>query len=273
MKKKILIIVSIVVFLALCVVNATLINTKQLSIREETLQNKKIDKSFDNFVIAFFSDLYLDKADDQILDKTVNSINKYSPDVIIFGGDIAFNINSLNQENTIEKLASLNAKYGKYAVLGENDNEASKQILVSSGFKILDNNSVQLYLDKTNYINIVGLENMINGSPNISDAFNNVNSNHLVVSICHTPDIAYRMNNGKTDLLLSGHSLGGEIYLPIINNFTREKGAENYFHGIYNLGNTIVDVSNGVGLKNKSARLFADAEVVIYKLKAEVISD
>ena len=68
--------------------------------------------------------------------------------------------------------------------------------------------------------------------------------------------------------MLSGHSLGGQVYIPLINLFYRPEGAINYYHGKYNNGNTILDITNGIGTINKNIRLFADAEIVTYKLKS-----
>lgn len=267
MKKKIIIVVSIVTLIALCLINVFIINQKQLKIRQVTIESEKIDPSFDNYVIAFFSDTYFDRVDSSILEKVISSINTYSPDVVIFGGDLIENSTNIKRSELVEQLNMLKSKNGKYAVLGENDKNFSKKILVDSGFKILDNSSVQIYSNSNELINIVGLENMINAKPNASNAYSKVSSNHFVFTVCHTPDIVTTLPTNKTDYFVGGHSLGGEIYLPIINNLLREKGAENYYRGSYTLDNTTVDVTNGVGHKNKSVRLLADAEIVIYKLK------
>lgn len=267
MKKKIIIVVISLVLIAGCIINSLVINTKQLNVRQVTIENEKIDPSFNNFVIAYFSDTYLDKADSSLIDKVVKDINDYSPDVVIFGGDLANDYLAIDENQIIEKLSSINSQYGKYAVLGENDISQTITILENAGFKVLDNNSNQIYLNKNEFINIVGINNMINGDIDIDKAYEKVNSNHFTLAICHTPDIALSLPEDKTNYLLAGHSLGGEVYIPLINNFLREEGSENYYHGTYDNGSFVVDVTNGVGLKNKSARFLADAEVVIYKLK------
>lgn len=266
-KKNIFIFITVISLILLCLVNMFVINQKQLKVRQVTIEKENIDPSFNNFVIAYFSDTYFDKADSNMLELVANKINAYSPDVVIFGGDLVEDGSKVNKQNIIEELSSINSAYGKFAILGENDNNFAKGILESSGFKVLSNDSNQIYMNSKEFINIVGIDNMVNASPNIEEAYEKVISSHFTFSVCHTPDIINSIPSGKTDFLACGHSLGGEVYLPIINNFVREKGAESYYHGTYDINGTIVDVTNGIGHKNKSARLLADAEIVIYKLK------
>ena len=66
--------------------------------------------------------------------------------------------------------------------------------------------------------------------------------------------------------MLSGHSLGGQIYLPIISLFTRNEGCKKYYTGKITKNGKTLDITNGVGRIHNNARFLADSEIVLYRL-------
>ena len=262
---------SILIVLALLLINAFMINPHQIQVREEVIKSTKIDDKADGLLIAFFSDLHYGhnfKEDD--LDKLVSKMNAFSPDIIIFGGDLLSDMESGDLEVLKEGLGSLKAGYGKYAVLGDKDvlNAQSEDILRETNFTILQNKNEKIYVDGA-FINIVGVDPSVNGDPDTVIAYEGVNPVYYTFAVSHCPDIASTLQLDKTDYILSGHSLGGPVYLPVINYFYRPLGAEKWFHGKNWVSGTKLDISNGAGTINKDIRLFADAEIVLYKLKKQ----
>ena len=112
---------------------------------------------------------------------------------------------------------------------------------------------------------MIGL-NSLSSILNVSDAFVDVSNGYTIV-VSHEPD-TYDYINYNFDYLLAGHSLGGETYIPLINVFYRPFGANNYYHGKYYKEDNTIDVTNGLGLKEKTARFLADSEIVFYKLSS-----
>lgn len=262
MKQKILLILGIIVLLtSLIVFNAKVVNVKQLHTRQVTISSNKIDENLDGLIIAYFADLeYGDNVDEDLLDKTINTINDYDPDIIIFGGDL---INGSLNDGQIDYLttclASLNARLGKFYVHGVHDNyELVDSIFENAKFKLINNETISIY-NKTSHINLVGL------SPLTSDGFNNDSSYTFVIS--HSPDTFELVINKQFDYFLAGQSHGGQVYLPIISLFNRETGCESNFKGKTTKNNKTLDITNGIGTSKTKARLFANSEIVIYKLK------
>lgn len=247
--------------------------------RQELVSSTKIPSALDNLQILILSDIHYNQfMDAERFQTVVDKINKANPDVIIFLGDLFDN----PQENypseeviaaITAQLNSLDAPLGKFAVLGEQDavtleiKDLVKGILYNSNFEVLENSSVHLYNNSSSYIQLVGLENEINGIPNIEGAFQNVDNEHYTIVLCHTPDTANSIPTATADLILSGHSHGGQIYIPIIGPFETIPYAEIYNHGKYHLDQTILDVVGGLGTTKIDARVFAQAEIVVYTLK------
>ena len=70
-----------------------------------------------------------------------------------------------------------------------------------------------------------------------------------------------------TNLFLTGHSHGGQIYW-LFGAYYTPAGAEQYFRGKSEVSNSFtLDITNGVGTTGKDVRFLANAEIVSYKLK------
>ena len=275
-KKWIIIIVSISLLLALMMYKVLYINPHNILIREEIIKSDKLNSQNDELIIVFFSDTHLigyTNNDDLI--KTCELINSVKADAVLFGGDLIDEfsqkgVNDDNRANIIDNLSKIDARLGKFAVLGDHDNNKDeiKQILTDSGFEIITNTNKQIYYDSNAYFNLIGIDSLVNGSPNISSAYEGVTSDAYTIVLTHTPDIFSDLYLNQTDLVLAGHSHGGQIYIPFFEMFYRVEGSKEYSHGKHYKGGATLDITNGVGLTNKSTRLNADAEVVFYKLQS-----
>lgn len=263
-KKLILLIICLILCITLCIYNACIINPKQLKVRAETIVTDKIDSSFDGTLIVFFSDLYYE--DENRLKLISELINNADPDLVIFGGDL---LKQNDSDTVIKYLKSINSHYGKYAVYGETDYkniDTVNRIYEESDFEVLCNKGIRIFNENGEYFNLVGLDSL-SSNQNYTLAFDGISSANYTFVVAHEPD-SFDKISYSFDYMLSGHSLGGEVYLPLINVFNRPYGAINYYHGKTNSSNKILDITNGVGSKEKSARFMADAEIVFYQLRS-----
>ena len=266
LKKILSIILLTITGLLLTIYNIKYINPYDFTVREEIIKSKKIDDNIDGTIIIFFSDLHYGTfINEKHLEIIEEKINKFNPDIIIFGGDLFdFALDGQKQTELSDFLRSLNAKYGKYALLGDLDNEYNKQaesILSNSLFEILDNQNEKIYINGS-YINLVGLA--LNS--NSTKALEGLDKNNFTFAISHYPDNFENFDSSNIDYMLAGHSLNGQVYIPLLNYFYRPLGAKRYYHKKYSINNKTLDITGGIGMQNKSIRLFADAEIVVYKL-------
>lgn len=254
-----------IIFILISLYNAYYINPKQLKVREEIIKTNKINNSLDGMTVAYFSDLnYGPLLNQENLDKLANKIELFAPDILIFGGDLLAD-SSIIQEDEIDLISyldELESKHGKYAILGEKDNDAARSILTKGGFTILDNKSQTVYINKIPAINLVGLNT---NEVDLINVYTNSRVDLFTLALLHKPDAFDKLAFDKTDYALAGHSLGGQVYIPVINIFYRPSGAMNYYHGKYSKNDTTLDISNGVGYQNKKVRFLADSEFVIYR--------
>lgn len=284
MVKKLLKIMSVVVIIALCIAGmffySIFVSVERVNIHYENITSPKIPESMENVSIAFISDIYFGPfMTHERLSAMVNKVIEVHPDIIVFAGDM-FQSNGeeipSEQATTqmIELLNKLEAPLGKFAVLGEQDlaNDAMvdkvNNILYASNFEIITNKAVRLRNQDSKSVTLIGLDSIIGGTPDYTTAFENVNAEEFNIVVTHAPDIAdvSEMPFSSIDYILSGHSLGGQIYIPLLGPFDALEGSKHYNHGSYDVNNAKMIVSNGLGTTRIDMRLFAPPQVPIYRL-------
>ena len=276
--------ISILVILALVIglyffYDVKYISPKKYVTRHETLSSEYINDNIEDLKVLFFSDLeYGEFVDNERLTSLVKIINDNNPDVVLFGGDLVGEkviLNDTQKNELTTQLQNIKAPLGKFAVLGDNDAAIEsiktdvETILLNSEFEVLHNTHKTLRNNSPAAINIIGLDNIINGDKNYENAFSNISTSSYTLVFCHTPDSALEIDETKTNYFISGHSHGGQINFLFYSYYTPE-GAVEFSKGKKNINNNfIVDVSNGVGTTQKDFRISSNAEVVLFNFAHE----
>lgn len=232
------------------------LSTKRHKTRIEIVENELIPDSFNDISIAYFSDVL---SNFENLDKSIESINEKNVDLILFGGNL------LNQEideatkvELIEKLKTLNAPLGKYAVLGEKDVEfQSYEILEQAEFRQLTISGSKIYNFQNNYINLLGLETDELNYENNQDIFD--------ILLVHDAKTIEKINASNFDLILSGKYLGGQFKLPFLEPIGNHG---EFYKKRYDLDQETIILSQGLGTYNSKMRLNTNTETVIIILKS-----
>ncbi len=273
LKKIIVISLSVLCVIGLAFYNATEVNTRRLRIREETVRSNKIDEDLDGFLIAFFSDVcYGSFVNENDLNRVLETVNTYKPDLIVFTGDlIDLSENDMTPDMVDELksfLSSLDAYYGKYAVMGDHDRNCEtvlQEIYSDSGFILLSNKNQIIGPDSDSYLVLTGIDPFAQEKQSYTELF--MDAVHYSIAAVHYPDTFAELENCSIDLCLAGHSLGGQIYIPIVNMFHRDYGCQQYYHRKTDRNGSVLDITNGIGRRKTDARLWADAEIVFYTLR------
>lgn len=274
------ILASILLLIGFVTVEAFYFGPRRMRVHYQTISHAQIPDAFHEFSIAFFSDThYLAFQNNDQLHRLIETVNQLQPDVIMFAGDLIDHPanNPINQEQTttlIETLSQLSAPYGKYAVYGNHDlegfdtREETSQILTSAGFRVLNNQNIKIHKDN-HYVQLIGVDSQMLGSPDLPQAFEGVLVSEFAVLMSHTPDIANEINTKLTDVVLSGHTHGHQVYIPFISQFFLPPYGTMYHKGMYQIDDeTTLYITNGVGTTVSSARFFANPEVMFFRLKA-----
>lgn len=253
----------------------TYISTGSIIVKEERIINSKIPNSFNGTKIIQFSDLhYGSNIDLNKVSEIVKLINDRNPDLVLFTGDLVeedYDLNSDEQEKLINKLKSIKASLGKYAVSGDQDTDNFTTIMNQSDFIIL-NNEYDLIYNKTNdVIALSGFGSNKKKNFDISTGLEFLNdekySNIYTISMFHEPDSADQiLKDKKVDLLLAGHSHNGNIRVPFLGSIIKHEGAKKYDQEFYQIGKSKLYVSSGLGTENDGIRLFCKPSINFFRI-------
>lgn len=207
------------------------------------------------------------------LAKLVDKVNDLSPDIIVFTGDLFDNFSKYNAvEAVTQALSSLDAAYGKYAVWGNRDygggaSRVYADIMSDSGFTLLKNEGITITTSKGQELFIGGLDDALLGFPDISATLRHIeNDPDYRIILLHEPDIADRFETDSANLLLAGHSHGGQVKLPFIESPSTAL-AEKYTSGFYDLStNMKLYVNTGIGTSHIPVRFMVPPEIAVFNI-------
>ncbi|WP_050637838.1 metallophosphoesterase [Candidatus Stoquefichus sp. SB1] len=226
--------------------------------------HKNINSKLNGFKIAFITDIHLsDKNNLERFQEMITKLNDYPFDMVIFGGDL-YDGHVFSAKEVSSALKNIDCKYGKFAVLGENDKKSSlevTQVLNDGGFEVIENEIRTIYYKDTSFL-LLATDDQTDISTLKGD------TQTIKIAIAHQPD-TFSQNQGKINFQLSGHSGGGSIYIPYYGPLMTIDGAKTYNHGIYqNSGSTLL-VSNGFsGPSSFPYKFFARNEINIITLSS-----
>ena len=267
----IVIIISISFFLY-----TTYISSKLITVKEERIIDEKIPESFDGLKIIQLSDIHYGSTifmDD--IKELVKMINRRNPDLVVFTGDLInknYKLKSKEQETLINELKKIKSTIGKYAIFGEEDKEQFTTIMNQSEFTILNNSYELIYNNSNTPILLIGLNSSISGNININQAYQYFeepthNSNIYTITLLHEPDsVDDIIASYQTDLFLAGHSHNGQVAIPYLGGILKKEGANKYINEFYQLEQSKLYISSGIGTTDNGFRLFCRPSINFFRL-------
>ena len=237
---------------------------------ETIYASPEITADLDGYVIAFATDTHELSAEK--LRQIVANVNARNVDLLLLGGDYARNDGFWQ---TMEILGQAKTTDGIYGVDGNHDNYwALYKAMRKYGVTPLDNQGV--YVRPGFYL--AGVPDAWIRDPDVVKATAHAEPVDFVLLLSHNPDVAMQQDTAKVDVMLSGHTHGGEItffglWAPAM--FMVSDYGQKFRGGWVKAPNdTAVFVSRGTGVRKTSRvplypRVFAPPEVVYLTLRRE----
>lgn len=198
----------------------------------------------------------------------VQTTMEQQADVIVLTGDFIDARSRRRNEPFLEALRQLTAPLGVYVVWGNHDHisRTRHQLLSDSfaqfGFTVLNNRSVRLRDD----LNLAGIDDFRLGSPDLAAALAGRQPETPTILLSHNPDILPEVESGSVELVLSGHTHGGQINLPLIGPVvTGSLYGRRYAEGWVDAA-VPAYVSRGLGVSGLPMRAFSPPEIAVFNL-------
>lgn len=271
--------IEITILISLVVAYSYYIEPKLLTFKEYNIKNENITENFQGFKIIHITDIHYGKNyNKEKMQKLISSINDQKPDIVVLTGDLIYKKTKMTIELSTEisdYLKQIDAKIGKYAINGDNDLKFDEwtNIINNGNFKNLNNTYDTIYKNGYSNLLIAGtstFKDKISINDKLNKTMEYVNSFEkdgpiFKILLTHEPDYIDDLNNNIFDLILSGHSLHGQIKIGPIPLLLK-KGAQKYVLSHYKIDNSDLYISNGLGTEDYNYRLFNTPSYNIYKL-------
>lgn len=205
--------------------------------------------------------------------RVLNEINEFNPHIVVLTGDMIDHKTEdidyvLDFVNSIHELNS-----NVFFVIGNHelrnirgDEFISK--LKDIGITILDNENTALNVNE-DAISIASLSFFATEDDYLA-AINGVDGNFTIL-LSHSPNRPISYLSGVEDLILSGHTHGGQVRLPIIGSIVAPGQGffPEYDKGTFELSNTIIYIDSGLGNSVFPIRLFNRVQISNITIKGK----
>lgn len=245
----------------------------------------RLPEAFDGFRLVQLSDFHYDVEFTIVpIHKALEIAKALNPDLFVFTGDFVTlpvwvdevpgtrKRSARDAEPCAELLKALHAPLGSYAVLGNHDADSDDQFVVgslqSSGIHVLRNKAIPLERDGAR-IWLAGLDDAINGKPDIPATLQPIPSDEATLMLAHEPDVADDVAKMPVDLQLSGHSHGGQVRLPLVGAPFLPDLAQKYPWGLRQIGPLTLYTNPGLGTIRMPIRINAPPEVTEITLRVK----
>jgi uncharacterized protein len=194
------------------------------------------------------------------LREAVELAQTQEPEVAVLTGDFVHkgfkHIHSVARE-----LGRLRAPQGVFAVLGNHDfsvrnalglrrhpdlHRAVADALADQGIRVLRNETVRLTRGEDS-LHLTGLEDLWSRVCDVTAAYAGSSDALPRVVLAHNPCTIDHLAGRRCDLMLSGHTHGGQVNLPGLGRVTLSRKGRRFAAGMYRVGETHLYVNKGVG--------------------------
>lgn len=224
---------------------------------------------FEGYRIAFLTDTHVASFMRRAFYREcVEQVRRSNADLILLGGDfVSFSRHIPLMAELL--LTGLEARDGVWAVLGNHDYWTDPDgviaAMTSRGVRFIVNRSVQISRDGAT-LDLVGIDEVYRGEPDLDAAFANADARRPCVALSHHPDIVLRLEDQRIDLLLCGHTHGGQIRVPFFGPLVvPSKHEGRYAAGFHKEKNVRMYVSRGLG-SVPPIRILCKPEIAVFRL-------
>jgi uncharacterized protein len=199
-------------------------------------------------------------------------LHRERPDIVILNGDMTESGQALSQ--VAEFAAAARGRLATAAVLGNWEyragvvGKAAGDLYRRVGVELLVNRSITVDVGGAR-LTLVGLDDILMGRPDLAKARQDVATGSAEIWIFHEPAFASAAPAGVSAqpiVLLSGHTHGGQIRIPLLPP-VKPEGAGRFLEGWYHDTFAPLYVSRGVGTTGIPARFRCPAELPIFTLR------
>jgi len=242
----------------------------RLTIEHHQIRLRRLPPSFDGFRIVQLSDIHHSPFTSRAqIERAVETANSLQPDIVALTGDY------ISKERQYaapcaELLAKLRARHGVFAVLGNHDHWTDAALITdlfrAEGMTVLVNQGMRFEM-KGAALWLAGVDDTMVGLEDLPLALAGSRENEFKLLLAHNPIILRRAARAGVDLVLSGHTHGGQVSLRS-ERTASGRPRRRLLKGLARQGETQIYVTRGLGTVVLPVRFGCPPEVSLLELRS-----
>lgn len=192
------------------------------------------------------------------------------PEMFVLTGDYSTSYRRYIEPCT-EALSGLSAPEGVWAVLGNHDHytdpELTSRALQRNRIAVLNNVHTTLQRGP-DALQLSGIDDWTWNAVDWTRAFSGLKTKVPTILLSHQPSVLDLEQTRRVDLILSGHTHGGQLKFPWLGAPARFATKDlKYARGLFRSGGTQLYVSNGTGVIGLPVRFGVRPEITVLRLR------
>jgi predicted MPP superfamily phosphohydrolase len=243
-----------------------------VKVERQTIALPRLPAAFDGLRLAFLTDIHhgpyvhLD-----YVASLVRTTDALSPDLVVLGGDYSSK-EAKYIAPCFDVLSGLTAPLGVYGVRGNHEYlhglTESVEGFRTSRIAELTNTGVWLERGGSRF-RLAGIDDLWYGKPDLGAALGNATSTDACLLLSHNPDFAETLKDPRVGMILSGHTHGGQVYVPGFGApIVPSRYGQKYLKGLVEAPMTQVYISRGLGTVAPPVRYNSRPELTLITLRA-----
>ncbi len=258
------------------ILRAAMIEPHQIEVTSQTIVVEKLPDEFHGLRIVQLSDIHHSPfLDEDRISEAVRMANDLGPDLVALTGDYI----SHSRDYIVpcaRALGRLRAAHGVFAVLGNHDHWTDgammRDALAEQGIRVLCNESERIERGSS-YVRIAGVDDLMVRRDDLRKALEETNPHETRILLSHNPAIIREAARAGVDLVLSGHTHGGQINWRLLTGRKDRKTdrwlrrpSRRLMRGYARLGSTQLYVNRGLGTVVVPLRYGCPPEVTLLEI-------
>ncbi len=244
----------------------------ELVVERRSISVEHLPEAFAGFRIAQLSDIHFaEYTEPAFVSRAVDRVNRLRPDMVVLTGDFV-SMGPVRKDHAeawiplcTEILSRLSCPL-RYGVLGNHDWMVNGDMLVESlaghGIPVLQNQHAAIERAGQR-IWIAGIRDVMSGEADLKPTVppHALAAKEPVILLAHEPDVLNEVAATGVDLMLSGHTHGGQVRLPFLPPLLLPPFGKIYVEGHFRRGRTQLYVNRGLGAVGLPFRLNCPPEI------------
>ena len=241
----------------------------RLTVEHHQIHLQRLPRELDGFRIVQLSDIHHSPfTSREQIERAVETANSLQPDIVALTGDYVSKERAYAAP-CAELLSGLRARHGVYAVLGNHDHWTDAALITdlfrAEGITMLVNQGMRFENNGAAFW-LAGVDDTMVGLEDLPLALAGSSDNEFKLLLAHNPIILRRAARAGVDLVLSGHTHGGQVRLRSERN-TAGRPRRRLLKGLARQGETQIYITRGLGTVVLPVRFGCPPEVSLLELR------